>query len=171
MKLQDTDTKILAGLMKNSKMSDRKLADSIGVSQPTVTRRRARLEKELSLDYTVLPDFTELGMEIMAFHFVRWMPKKYVALSQKKEYRTMLSEFFAKHTNMIFASYGRGLGMSRIAITLHRDYSDLVSFRRQVEETWGEFMANYDVFIVSLEGDRIMRALTLRYLADYVASM
>jgi DNA-binding Lrp family transcriptional regulator len=45
--LKDVDLKILSELMKNSKASDRQLAKKIGVSQPTVTRRRARLEREL----------------------------------------------------------------------------------------------------------------------------
>ena len=47
--------------MKNSKLSDRKLSKKIGVSQPTVTRRRARLEKEILDGYTAIPKWTELG--------------------------------------------------------------------------------------------------------------
>lgn len=59
-KMKEVDFKILAGLMKNSKISDRKLADSIGVSQPTITRRRAFLEQKRSLDYTAIPDFAKI---------------------------------------------------------------------------------------------------------------
>ena len=54
-KLKDIDFKILFELMKNSKTSDRKLAKKIGVSQPTVTRRRARLQKEVIEGYTTIP--------------------------------------------------------------------------------------------------------------------
>ena len=70
-KIKDIDLKILSGLMKNSKISDRKLADSIGVSQPTVTRRRARLEKEAFDGYTVIPKWGKLGYEILALTFVK----------------------------------------------------------------------------------------------------
>lgn len=45
--LKDIDFRILAELMGNSKTSDRKLARTIGVSQPTVTRRRANLERDV----------------------------------------------------------------------------------------------------------------------------
>ncbi|UCE96610.1 MAG: AsnC family protein [Candidatus Bathyarchaeota archaeon] len=44
-KLKKIDYMILFKLTKNSKFSDRKLARKFGVSQPTVTRRRAALEK------------------------------------------------------------------------------------------------------------------------------
>ena len=41
----------------------------MGVSQPTVTRRRAELEKEKLLDYTAIPDLKKLGFEILAITF------------------------------------------------------------------------------------------------------
>ena len=53
---------------------------------------------------------------------------------------------------------------------MHRNYSDLASFQKEVEKTWGESIATYDVFIVSLKGDKVLRPLTLNYLADYIAS-
>ena len=61
--LKDMDFKILAELMKNSKASDRNLAKKLGVSQPTVTRRRAALERRRLLDYTAIPNLKELGMK------------------------------------------------------------------------------------------------------------
>mgnify|MGYP006271117405 CR=1 FL=1 len=44
--LKDVELRIVAELMKNSRRSDRELAKVVGVSQPTVTRTRSRLEKE-----------------------------------------------------------------------------------------------------------------------------
>lgn len=43
--LKPIDYKLLFELMKDSHRSDRQLAKALGVSQPTVTRRRAMLEK------------------------------------------------------------------------------------------------------------------------------
>lgn len=57
MKLKNIDYMILSELIKNSKTSDRKLAKIVGVSQPTVTRRRINLEKEGLLEYTITPNF------------------------------------------------------------------------------------------------------------------
>jgi len=171
MKLKDVDTKILVGLMKNSKISDRKLADSIGVSQPTVTRRRAKLEKELSFEYTVIPDFAKLGMKIMAFHFTSWKPEAFETLSQKKDFQKKVAEYISGQPNMIFASTGQGLGMSRMGITLHKDYSDFVAFKTRMETDWGSYMTKYETFIVSLKSDKVKRPLTLKYLADYITSI
>ena len=170
-KLKEVDFKILAGLMKNSKISDRKLASRIGVSQPTVTRRRAFLEKELSLDYTVIPDFSKLGIEIMALHFTHWIPEKYESISKMKEFQREVAEFISETPNMILTSSGQGFGMSRCGITLHKDYSDLVDYKRRVEERWGKYLSKFETFIISLKNDRVLRPLTLKYLADYIQSV
>ena len=45
--LKPIDYKILFELMKDSHRSDRQLAKALGVSQPTVTRRRAMLRRKL----------------------------------------------------------------------------------------------------------------------------
>ena len=64
--------KLLAELMKNSKTSDRELATKLGVSQPTVSRIRAKLEREGYIkEYTLVPDFHKLGFEIMAVTLVK----------------------------------------------------------------------------------------------------
>ncbi len=167
-KIKDIDLKILSWLMKNSKISDRKLAEIIGVSQPTVTRRRAKIEKELSIDYTAIPNFKKLGMEIMAFHAVQWKPEGYESLSQTEDFMKKVNEFLSKHPNVIFASSGQGCGFSRIAITIHRDYSDFVKFRTEFQKEWGQCAAKHDSFIVSLKSDKVVRHLTLKYLADYI---
>jgi DNA-binding Lrp family transcriptional regulator len=58
---------LLSELMKNSKQSDRELAKKIGASQPTVTRTRTRLEKEGYIkEYTIIPDFSKFGFELMS---------------------------------------------------------------------------------------------------------
>jgi len=167
-KIKDIDLKILSGLMKNSKISDRKLAEIIGVSQPTVTRRRAKMEKELSIDYTAIPNFSKLGMEILVFHFVQWKPEGYETLSQMNDFMKKLNKFLSKHPNIIFASSGQGCGFSRITVTVHRDYSDFVNFRTDFEKDWGQYTAQYDSFIISLKSDKVLRRLTLKYLADYI---
>ena len=168
-KLKDIDFKILSGLMKNSKISDRKLAEIIGVSQPTVTRRRAKMEKELSFEYTVIPDLSKLGMEILVFHFVQWKPE-YTHI-QAKDLQKKLDKFLSDHPNFIFISTGQGLGMSRIAISIHKNYSQYVTFMTEFREKWSLHAAKDDTFIVSLKGDRARRPLTFKYLADYIKSV
>ena len=167
-KIKDIDLKILSGLLKNSKISDRKLAEIIGVSQPTVTRRRAKMEKELSIDYTAIPNFSKLGMEIVALHFVQWKPEGYETLRHMNDFTKKVDEFLSKHPNIIFASSGQGCGFSRMTVTVHRDYSDFVNFRTDFEKDWGQYTAKYDSFIISLKSDKVLRHLTLKYLADHI---
>ena len=69
--LKPIDYKILFELMKDSHRSDRQLAKSLGVSQPTVTRRRAMLEENFIEGYTVIPKFGQIGFEIAAFTFIK----------------------------------------------------------------------------------------------------
>ena len=69
--LKPIDYKLLFELMKDSHRSDRQLAKALGVSQPTVTRRRAMLEENFIEGYTVIPKFGQIGFEISAFTFIK----------------------------------------------------------------------------------------------------
>jgi DNA-binding Lrp family transcriptional regulator len=69
--IRDVEVKVLAELMRNSRRSDRELAKVVGVSQPTITRTRTKLEREgIIKEYTLVPDFKKLGYQIMAFLFM-----------------------------------------------------------------------------------------------------
>jgi DNA-binding Lrp family transcriptional regulator len=162
-KLKDVDYKILFELIKNSKTSDRKLAQALGVSQPTVTRRRAMLEREQLLDYTALPNLDKLGVEILALTFTRC---NYEVDLEKKG--TDAKVFLSRHPNVIFASTGQGLGMNTVLVSLHKDYADYAEFTKKLREDWGKSFTNVDTFMVSLKGDSILRQSTFKFLADYL---
>jgi len=53
--LKPLDYELLFELMKNSCRSDRTLVKVLKSSQPTITRKRAKLEKELIEGYTAVP--------------------------------------------------------------------------------------------------------------------
>ncbi len=69
--LKPMDYRLFWELVKNSRRSDRKLAKVLGVSQPTVTRKRAKLEEDFIDGYTVIPKWGNIGYELTAFTFVR----------------------------------------------------------------------------------------------------
>ena len=69
--LKPIDYKILWELIKNSRRSDRQLARVLHISQPTVTRRRALLEKKLIDGYTAIPKWKNIGYEIFAITFTK----------------------------------------------------------------------------------------------------
>jgi DNA-binding Lrp family transcriptional regulator len=68
--MKDLEIRLISELMKNSRRSDRQIAKELGVSQPTVSRTIARLEKECILrEYTAIPDFRRLGYNLAAITF------------------------------------------------------------------------------------------------------
>ena len=171
MKLKDVDINILSELLKNSKISDRKLAEKIQVSQPTVTRRRARLERELSIHYTSLPNFRKLNLEILAFNLVHWRPEKYESIDDRDDFMKRVLEFRKRHPNIIFASDGSGLGYTRMAVSFHKNYTEYMRFTRDFQSGWGEYIEKFESFIVSLKSEKILRLFDFSQLAEYIKTM
>jgi DNA-binding Lrp family transcriptional regulator len=69
--LKPMDFQIMWELIKDSRKSDMQLAKIIGVSQPTVTRKRTNLEKGFIEGYAAIPNFDKIGFKIVAFTFVK----------------------------------------------------------------------------------------------------
>ncbi|UCD95941.1 MAG: winged helix-turn-helix transcriptional regulator [Candidatus Bathyarchaeota archaeon] len=166
--IKDINYAILSRLTKNARTSDRQLAREIGVSQPTITRRRARLEKEGFLTYKTVPNFKKLGLEIMAFTLVAWKREAHQQLLDAEDYDSRIQGFFKKHPNIVFASSGQGVGMTRIAISVHKNYSDYVKFINSVDETWGTYLDRHDSFIVSFKSDTILKQLAFENIIEYL---
>jgi len=149
----------LLELLKNSKRSDRELAKVLGVSQPTITRTRRKLEREgIIQDYTIIPDFRKMDFEILALTFVRMRPEILIG-----ETRERAEKFAAK--NVIFASSGQGLGMTGVIISLHKNYTE---YHRQLNELRLELKdvtEDIESFIVSI-GEGEYKRFSLTYLKD-----
>jgi DNA-binding Lrp family transcriptional regulator len=164
-KLKSVDHKILAALMKNSKISDRQLAKEIGVSQPTVTRRRARLEKEIIDGYTMIPKWKKLGYDILAFTFIKskqdlWLKENYDVIRKRAR------KWLMKHPNVLMSGGCRGMGMNGVMVSVHKSYSDFDSFMTEHRIELGDMLADIDSIIVNLEGNDVLKPLHLKYLAD-----
>jgi DNA-binding Lrp family transcriptional regulator len=125
--------------MKDSRRSDRELAKALGVSQPTVTRTRARLEKEKVIkEYTMVPDFHKLGFQILAITF----------LAVEKEPDSQEFEGNPFH-NVLMIEKGLGLKHSHVVISLHQDYSSYADFERSLKQnSWT--VKNSASFLVNL---------------------
>jgi len=164
-KLKDIDFKILFGLMKNSKISDRKLAEIIGVSQPTVTRRRARLEKEAIDGYTLVPKWGKLGYEILAFTFVK--TKQTLGLKEKyKAAHERGTKWLMNHANVLMSGGCRGMGMNGFMISVHKNYSDFDSFMAEHKRELGDTFTDVHTVLVNLGGSQILKPLHFKYLAE-----
>ena len=161
--LKSLDFKLLSELVKDAKKSDREIAKKIGVSQPTITRRRAMLEKELSLNYTTIPDWSKLGYDILALTFAKWKHRMF-----PDERVPQAREFLQKHPNIIFCSTSQGIGSDRACISLHKNYRDFNRFVGELRQDWGKYMDNLNSFIISFGADNVLRPITLKFLANYL---
>jgi DNA-binding Lrp family transcriptional regulator len=70
-KLDDIDLQILRMLQEDSRISYRKIADSLGVAVGTVYNRIKRLEEGVFKAYTVMADPTKLGYELTAIILIQ----------------------------------------------------------------------------------------------------
>ena len=156
--------RLVSEMLKNSKKSDRELAGILGVSQPTVSRTRARIEKEYIKTYTIIPDFKKLGYEIMAFTLA-----KIKASSENIAFEEMMQkskEWVVKHPNIIFAADGEGFGKDLVLISLHKNYSEYATFIRSFALDSGSSLDNFESFLVSVGSGYTLRDFDLKYLAD-----
>lgn len=162
--LKTLDYKILSLLLQNSKMSDRSIAKELDVSQPTVTRRRNRLEADLIRTYTLIPDFLKLGYQILAFTFVKL--KSYPPPKDAEGIVQRAKEWADKHPNVIFAADGEGLGKDVVMVSFHKNYSLYSEFMRNYAFDWGDIITDLGSFLVSLGSGFKMKHLDLKYLGD-----
>lgn len=151
--------KLLFELIKNSKRSDRDLAKTLNISQPTVTRLRKTLEREAIEQYTVIPDLSYMGFEIAAFTFARTKELVHPLWDKGKKWSNT-------QPNVIFVSTGQGMGEDAIIVSIHRDYADFVKFYQIFRRDWGEELQNFSTFLISIKGSVVMKPFSFNYLIE-----
>jgi len=156
---QENLLKLLFELIKNSKRSDRDLAKILGISQPTVTRLRKTLEKEAIKQYTIIPNFSYLGFDIMVFTFAR--SKELVHPLWEKGV-----EWAKGQPNVMFVSTGQGIDADAIMISVHKDYADFVKFYHDFRRDWGKYLEDFKTFIMSLKGSIQIKRFSFNCLVD-----
>jgi DNA-binding Lrp family transcriptional regulator len=152
--------RLVSEMLKNSKKSDRELAGRLGVSQPTVSRTRAKIEKEYIKTYTIIPDFEKLGYQIMAFTLAKMASGNEVAKMAQ------VTEWVNEHPNVIFSSEGEGLGKNLVLISFHKTFSDYTEFTRSYAMSMGTSLENFESFLVSIGASSKPREFNLKYLAE-----
>jgi len=151
----------LRELLKNSKRSDRQLAKVLGVSQPTITRTRRKLEQEgIIQEYTIIPDFRKMGFEILAITFVKMRPDLLTP-----EIMEEVKKYGEKWPNVILVSSGEGLGMTGVIVSFHKNYTEYHHRLNLLRVDWKEFSEDIRSFIVSL-GEEEYKRLSLTYLKN-----
>jgi DNA-binding Lrp family transcriptional regulator len=162
--LKPIDYKILFELMKDSHRSDRQLAKSLGVSQPTVTRRRAMLEENFIDGYTVIPKFGQIGFELAAFTFLK-TKLKFKTGEEKAEALQKMKEWYLKQPNVILVLDGRGMGWDAVCISLHKDFSNFADFIRAHDSELSDWVIESQTFHADLKAGNAIKPFHLKYLA------
>ena len=164
-KLKTVDYKLLWELMKNSRRSDRELAKALGISQPTVSRRRVNLEKGFLEGYTAIPKWEKIGFELIAFSFVKHKVNYVKSEVRETTYRKV-EEWMMKQPNVVLAMEGQGMGWDGIFVSFHRSYSDFTQFIRKHNSELSDLLIECQSFIANINPASIRKPFHLKYLAD-----
>ena len=156
---QEKLIKLLFELIKNSKRSDRDLAKILSISQPTVTRLRKVLEREAITQYTIIPNPSYLGFDIVAFTLFRSKELVHPLWDKGKEWAK-------DQPNVVFLSTGQGIDSDGMLVSAHKDYADFVKFYQVFRRDWGKYLQDFKVFLISISGSVVMKPFTFNYLID-----
>ena len=160
---------MISELMKNSRRSDRELAKALRVSQPTVTRTRIRLEKEgIVKEYTMIPDLTRLGFQIMSIDFAKLSePVHEERLMEIREQVRQTSK--KKPLSTIVGMSGMGCNADRVVVAFHEDYSTYMEYLETLRQHPLVIVDQINSFLIDLTDRSQYLPLTLSSLADYIA--
>jgi DNA-binding Lrp family transcriptional regulator len=150
---------LLHELIKGSRRSDRELAKVLKISQPTITRKRTRLESEGYInEYTVIPNLVKMGYEIIAFTFLAFTEAKPKLLAKAHEWGK-------KQPNIVFASDGEGLGMNSIMVSVHKNYASFSKLITDMRQDWQPNLKDVQSFILSVNRPELMvKPFSFKYL-------
>jgi DNA-binding Lrp family transcriptional regulator len=159
MELKENEMKILFELIKGARRSDRQLAKAIGISQPTVTRTRIKLEKMgLVKEYTIIPDLKKMGYELLAFTLMSFAEDRPALFDKAREW-------IKKQPSVIFANNGVGPVMNSMMLSLHKDYADYSTLITELRRDWQPNLTNLQSFIIVLDRpDLAIRDFSFRHL-------
>lgn len=156
---QEKLLQLLFELIKNSKRSDRDLAKILDISQPTITRLRKVLEKQAIQQYTVIPNLTYLGFDLVAFIFCRTKELVHPLWDKGREWAK-------EQPNVVFVSTGQGMDADAIMVSVHKDYADFAKFYHIFRRDWGKYLQDFKIFLISLSGSVTLKHFTFNHFVD-----
>ena len=162
--LKPLDRQLLFELMKDSHRSDRQLAKVLGISQPTVTRKRANLEDNIIEGYTVIPKFGQIGFEVAVFTFMK-TKLNHKNGAEKEETYAKMKEWYLKQPNVVAVMGGQGLGWDAVCVSLHESYTGFAEFLRTMQSELSEVVTETQSFHVDLKPGLFVKPFHLKYLA------
>lgn len=133
--MKDFELRLISELLMNSCRSDRELAKALGVSQPTVSRTKERLEKEGYIkEYTIIPDFAKLGFQLASFILVR--VKENLSAEEMEKARQISLKDMAEGAPNEIVLFNRGMGekYTGVLVSFHKSYTDYTKLLGRIKE-------------------------------------
>jgi DNA-binding Lrp family transcriptional regulator len=145
--------KLLYALMKNSRRSDRSLAKTMGVSQPTVTRMRQRLEEYGYVqEYTVIPDLAKIGFEVIAVSTMNTTSHNPETGETNPELNEEIHNWIAENSKIVFAASGDGKdGKNALITSVHKDFTEFSRFIFDFRQKWGSHVSEVETFLIPVK--------------------
>jgi DNA-binding Lrp family transcriptional regulator len=169
--VKDIELKVIIELIKNSHRSDRELARAVGVSQPTLSRTRTRLEKQGMInEYTIIPNCSQLGLKLLSITFTKMKGpfSKEILDDLKKRARNTMNE---RPSALILGNTGMGCNADYVAIAFHRDYEEYSEYMRDIKEFPSVNIDETKSFIINLSEKEQLQPLSFSRLAGYLAKV
>jgi len=174
--LKETELNLVSELMKNSRRSDRDLAKALGLSQPTVTRLRAKMENEgVIKEYTMVPDFRKLGFNLMSIIMFKLRPLTEEQVQELHQAAREPDNQERQHYIMIMT--GIGLGKHAAMVSLHKDYSSYAKYASNIKNGIHSRMKAFvdtegiETFLIDLNYEHHFQPLTFSKIAEHLQKM
>ena len=152
--------RLLLEYLKDLSRSDRQIAKVLGASEATVSRLKRRLVAEgVVYQFSVMPNFSKIGYEIMAFSCVKFKPEKIPEIEARAK------EWARKNHEILFTSRTQGMGMDALTISVHKNYADYDKFIKRNKMVFGDLIIEAHNMLIDLKGD-ITKPFSLKYLAE-----
>jgi len=163
--MKEVEARLISELMKNSRRSDRELAEAVGVSQPTISRLIKKLEKEGYIkEYTIVPDFEKLGYNLLGFTLVK---QKAVTAQELAEVRKASTEVEKANPHAsLMAVDGLGFGKDVLFATFYRDYSAYTETMELVKRIPFADLDSVETFLVNTKDHNNYRILSMSPIAN-----
>jgi DNA-binding Lrp family transcriptional regulator len=169
--MNNLELKLISELMKNSRRGNRELAKAVGTSQPAIVRLMKRLEKEGYVsEYTMIPNFHQLGYEILALTFFAF--KKELEPEEIEKARETTREHLKNgNSEILMFERGMGLGYGAVVVSLHEDYASYIEFRKRARQFQFLDHSSAESFLVTMKDKVHYRPLTFATLAGHVLTL
>ena len=166
--LKDVELRVLAELMRNSRRSDREIARSVGVSQPTVSRIIGKLERNGAIrEYTVIPDFRMLGYTVMAATSLA-IHDPYTKEGLMKIREDAVEMERDNPNAFLLAVNGLSQDKNRLFIVFYENYSDYASVMKTVKQVPFVNVDTMDSFLADLNDETNYRVLSMSAIANHL---